>query len=174
MRERSERSSKDTPHRRPRMLRIVLALYLLVVACLCLPMTVASYSSVASDSTTGIVAKFKVEYAEQEDFSAGLDNIDLTGMKPGDTKSYQIQVTNNSEVSVSYTLTVETFGNLPLTCTLVRNGTQSVNSAGGVLSSEGLNDIWTLNVTWNHEDNNISYANMIDVVRVVVDFEQIN
>ena len=30
------------------------------------------------------------------------------------------------------------------------------------------NDIWTLNVTWNNENNDISYANMIDVVRVVV------
>ena len=158
---------------------MVIALYLLLVAALSVPMTVSKFESTASAEDSAVIAAFEVAYDEATEYDVNGDPvagmIDLSGdmMYPGDTRTYQIKVSNHSDVKVSYRAKGITYGTLPLQCTFRKATEPVVSQATGTLEYEGY-EIWKLIVTWPAADNESAYAGQIDAVKVVVDFEQVN
>ena len=152
----------------PRHMWTVIVLYLLAVLALTLPMTVSKFESTASGSDTAVVAKFKVnmDYGTKEDGQIWQSKtLNLTGLEPGDTKVFYVKVTNASDVNVKYTVSCETAGNLPLDI--------SYDKATGELAFDDTAEV-VVTVTWPSTENDPQYAEEVDYLRVVVNFEQIN
>lgn len=151
----------------PRHMWTVIVLYLLAVLALTLPMTVSKFESTASGSDTAVVAKFEVnmDYGTKSGENLQSQTLDLTGFKPGDARIFYVQVTNASDVNVKYTVSYETAGNLPLDI--------SYDQATGNLPFDDTAEVM-VTVTWPSEKNDSKYAEEVDYLRVVVNFEQIN
>ena len=139
----------------------VIALYLLAVLLLAIPMTVAKYESSASGSDTAVIARYDVGMTEN------VQSISLDTLFPGYSKTFTVNLVNNSDVSVSYKVDYVTEGNLPLDITVTEgNGTLGYdnNKTAEV----------TVTVEWPSADDNPKYADMVDSLRIVVDFAQID
>ena len=146
----------------------VVALYLLVVLLLAIPMTVAKYESSASGSDTAVIARYDVSMAYGSDAENLTNTLTLDKIKkPGDTQTFYVKVTNASDVSVSYKVDYVTADNLPLNIT--------INSKVGTLDYDVNNTkVVTVTVEWPAGENNPKYADMVDSLRIVVDFAQID
>jgi len=95
------------------------------------------------------------------------DPIYLVDFKPGDSITYDIKLTNSSEVAVQYTISYTTTGNLPLEYSEI-SGTMPAKTDGQVES-----DIEYI-IKWDSTKNDISHIGKIDVIQIIVKIEQID
>ena len=124
----------------------------------------ARYVSGDSDADAAQVAGFDI----QTDLTAQTENIVLENIKPGYTKTIELNVTNNSEVSVSYEFKVDSLGNLPLEYTFESDRTGQL-LVGGASSAHH-----TLTVSWPEDKNDVSFVSEIDIVSISVTCTQID
>lgn len=94
------------------------------------------------------------------------DEFNISGIKPGDSFDKTFKVENNSEVSIRYTLTIETTGNIPL------NFDKYV--IDGDLAPGESSDEETVKISWNKSENSYLYSNAFDVVTITVVCQQID
>lgn len=126
-------------------------------------------------------------------------DINVRGLRPGETKNYIFEVTNTendivSGVGQDYTIAVETTGNLPLDFALTNdgsnpahggrfvntgeNGTLTFNDGtaavrGGYLPhSVSVTHTYTLAVSWPMDRAGTEYTDEIDLVTLTVSSEQ--
>lgn len=171
--------------------RVLVILALVAVATsLFSSRTLAKYASRFSAGGTFTVAGFA---------GGGTVNFDvpLTDMTPGSVKPVRFTVCNfegekNSDVALTYSIRVETTGNLPLSFSLIGqkesddSSAQSVTAAG--LARDGEANVWTasggslpsasaegkkthsyeLSVSWPAGDYSGDYSHEIDMVTVSV------
>ncbi|MCH1981802.1 hypothetical protein MCG98_04355 [Ruminococcus sp. OA3] len=166
--------------------RIIAYLLYLAMACtVLLGVTYARYQSVVTG--TGTARTAAMEMNTTIDMSSA-----LRGLKPGETKEIQFEVSNKknadvSEVAQDYTITIVTTGNLPLIYQLASAGDKGKGSfAEASASSEGDSQVWTggflpaaetvhqyrLTVIWPVENADERFAGEIDLVTLTVDAKQ--
>ena len=159
--------------------------YLLFLTVVCTLVFGASYSRFASQATgTGTANIAEVALNSQIDLSEK-----LKGMVPGDTRAIEIQVSNRkdgaiSEVAQSYTVSIETTGNLPLAYSL---STKDTPTTGHALVQGGNPLVWTggllphtdptthtyiLTVSWPSGNAAPALTNESDLVTITVDSKQ--
>ncbi len=123
----------------------------------------AKYINSDSGDDTARVAKFEIgdNLAEQ------VAQVEIR-MAPGDAFDVEnyIEITNNSEVSVKYTLEVirET-NNLPIVIEEMKTGTIAANAGDETVG---------LNVSWPEEANDYCYSHEIDLITIKLTAEQID
>lgn len=156
----------------------VIALYLLAVLLLAIPMTVAKYESSASGSDTAVIARYDVSMAYGSDAQNLTNTLTLDKIKkPGDTQTFYVKVTNASDVSVSYKVGYVTEDNLPLKVSFSEDdGDTTDDDSTGELGYDnaGNTKVVTVTVEWPAGENNPKYADMVDYLRVVVNFTQMD
>ncbi len=124
----------------------------------------ARYVSGDSDQDAAQVAGFDI----QTDLTAKTEEIVLENIKPGYTKTVELNVTNNSEVSVSYEFKVDSSGNLPLTYTF------SSGRMGQLLVGSTSSAHHTLTISWPETENDVSFVSEVDIVSISVTCTQID
>lgn len=159
--------------------------YLLFLTVVCTLVFGASFSRFASQATgTGTANVAEVALNSQVDLSEK-----LKGMVPGDIRAIEIQVSNRkdgavSEVTQSYTVSIETTGNLPLTYSLATKDTPTTGHAldqsgnplvwtGGLLPhTEPTTHTYILTVSWPSGNAAPTLTNEIDFITITVDSKQ--
>ena len=143
----------------------------------------ARHATTANGSDSARVALFG------HDETVTLDEESLQGLKPGDSRTYTIAVTNArgenvSEVAQRYSINVVTAGNLPLEFSL-KKGSELVSSdstgktfsADDMVFAEGESKQevkYTLTATWPASKNGSKYAGVPDFIQVNVNAQQID
>ena len=175
--------------RKPRNMAMTLASVLL---CLVLGSSylvagmLAKYTSGDSEDDSSRVAKFSFFVSDVGDSHI----VDLRGIeKPGDELTYSFSVNSNSEVSVSYDITLMVNGSMPLTATVNTATPLSVSvpgndtgaeatreSAGTFTTNPGGGNDYTLTVNWPADQNDLEFASggSAAEVRLVVTGMQID
>ena len=161
---------------------IVFLLMLLIVA----PITIAKYVSSMSDNNNANIASFILIDDLNEIKNVKLNNI----RKPGDSQTVTFKVANFledkvCEVALEYNFTVETLGNIPLTCTVTSSGaTGSASYTSGNLStyqywsngyfnaSEMSTHTYSITVSWDILDNDASYVDEVEMLKISLSTEQ--
>ncbi|MCD2493252.1 hypothetical protein LQE92_11540 [Lacrimispora sp. NSJ-141] len=122
--------------------------------------------------------------------------IDVSGINPGATKTYQFKVVNAkdsqvSQVTQGYSISVKTTDNLPLTFTLSGGSSNPAGSGklvnegkivmtGGSGTAEGgilphtteTSHMYTLEVQWPKSETSTEYADEIDMITLQVEAYQ--
>ncbi|MBQ9744216.1 MAG: hypothetical protein IJW19_03735 [Clostridia bacterium] len=114
----------------------------------------ARYTSDGDDSNSANVAKYSVS-------STGTltESFVAQNLAPGYEDSKGIEITNNGEVDVKYTIIISSTGNLPLKFNwMEKRGTIEPNSTANE----------TLNIQWEEADSGSQYNNLTDVITVTV------
>lgn len=166
--------------------------YLLLLTLASLLLVSVSYSRYTSN-VSGTAAASVAVWSSQTSVPT---SIDISGLTPGATKTYDFSITNTkdnrvSEVSQEYSVTVETTGNLPLTFALspqdnipssvgtvipeqnLTIGSEKVTASGGTLPhSVTETHTYRLTVTWPPDANLTVYKDEIDLVTLTVDAHQ--
>ena len=144
----------------------------MIAACLCLTPTLSRYTSTGNGVATGYVAKFDMNF-EIPRFQSGQVYFDTEGqyfienIQPGWAADYVVTVTNQSEVTVDYSFSANTFQNLPLTVQLIggdMSGTLSINESA----------TFTVRFHWPKSENSPKYAEEIDAITFILHCEQID
>ena len=148
-------------HTRYKPLRALLIL-LLVLALCTLGEVTARFVSRAVGSDAANVAKFDVTVAGTMTESFGISESELA---PGESFEKTVSVTNNSDVTIRYTVRVESTGNLPLDF----SWTEYSKTLG-----VGESDSHDLTVTWRTEETSFLYSREVDDVRIHVTCEQVD
>ena len=86
-------------------------------------------------------------------------------LAPGESFAKTVSVTNNSDVTIRYTVRVESTGNLPLDF----SWTEYSKTLG-----VGESDSHDLTVTWRAEETSFLYSREADDVRILVTCEQVD
>lgn len=181
-----------TERRKKRSHWTVWLVYAVIVAALVSTTTLSRYITTVSGSGTATIATvdMKGHYTGQD-----VENIDVSGMTPGTTKTTTFTVVNFnganiSQVALSYTIEINTTGNLPLTYTLQCTNTGgsgtgiyitpatvltpgSPSTVGTLPHSTQTTHTYTLTVTWPSGENDPKYADEVDAVELIVRSEQI-
>ena len=150
------------------------------------PITVAKYISSMSDNNNANIASFILIDDLNEIKNVKLDDI----RKPGDSQTVTFSVCNYledrvCEVALEYDFTVETLGNIPLTCNVSSNaasGSASYTSgnlstyqywSNGIFnaSEKGLHT-YSVKVSWSIDNNDASYADEVDMLKISLSTEQ--
>lgn len=126
----------------------------------------ARYTATASGSDSARVAKFEVRSDLKEQTTDLV--LDLTNIKPGYIEEINLQVTNCSEVAVSYKFTVESLENIPLTFEF------SPSYEGQFLLGNTQTATHTLIISWPEAKNDVKFASEIDIVTIVLTCTQID
>ncbi len=133
----------------------------------------ARYSTGVTYTDGARVAKFNITDAIQQDGTA-IQQIDITGMQPGDTRNYTVTVTSDSEVAVYYTITAKTvYDNLPLTFTVLDSSNQPMERAT-IGANETDQKTYTLQVSWPSDKNSPDYAGKVDALAVTLTAVQVD
>lgn len=164
--------------------------YLLALAAVCTlvwGVTYARYRTDKKGAAKGTAATMALSVL---DGSGELNLSDrLAGMTPGESRTVSFTIANSkdgvaSQVAQTYSLTIETTGNLPLTYTLSHTGQAGAGGAfaageagsltwtGGRLSAGVASHTYTLTVTWPPEKSGAWYMHEIDAVTLRVDAAQ--
>lgn len=128
----------------------------------------AKYTARETDSDSGRIAKFDIS----ENGAYFSENL-LIETVPG-TINRKIALTNNSEVLVAYTVTIEnTTRNIPYTFS-VDGSTPAKDKCSVVcyLQPNSTNDI-TISATWS-EVGALKYIGMVDLIKLTVYAEQVD
>ena len=165
---------------------------IICVAVLCLTsvgITSAKYISQSHGNDSASVARFSPSLISE-------NNIDISDIKkPGDSteKTFKVQNfsgDNVSEVTMTYTITLKTTGNLPLTFTLLdangnslkvwdcngTNGQREYKYESPTVFSPGTTQshAYQLKVEWSNTQNDSKFSGMTDAVYVSVKWEQVD
>lgn len=142
-------------------LRALLVLLLALAVCTLGEIT-ARFVSRAVGSDSASVAKFDVTVAGTMTESFGISESELA---PGESFEKTVSVTNNSDVTMKYTVRVESTGNLPLDF----SWTEYSKTLG-----VGESDSHDLTVTWRAGEKSFLYSQEVDDVRIHVTCEQVD
>ena len=148
--------------------------------------------------TSGIFAKYTAEDGGDDSAAAaqfvfhterttGVELIDISTIRnPGDKVEYEFKVSNSDgarvcEVAQTYTVNVHVEGNMPIKCTLEKNGGASdtlntytdpsdrdVSLGAELVAKTEQNDIYLLSVEWPSDAKDDSYANGMAIGRVTL------
>ena len=165
---------------------------IICVAVLCLTsvgITSAKYISQSHGNDSASVARFSPSLISE-------NNIDISDIKkPGDSteKTFKVQNfsgDNVSEVTMTYTITLKTTGNLPLTFTLLdangnslkvwdcngTNGQREYKYESPLVFSPGVAQThdYTIRAQWQSDRNAARFSGMTDAVYVSVKWEQVD
>ena len=165
---------------------------IICVAVLCLTsvgITSAKYISQSHGNDSASVASFSPSLVYD-------NNIDISDIKkPGDSTEKTIKVQNFSgdsvsEVTMTYTITLKTTGNLPLTFTLLdangnslkvwdcngTNGQREYKYESPTVFSPGTpqSHTYQLKAEWSNTQNDSKFSGMTDAVYVSVKWEQVD
>ena len=165
---------------------------IICVAVLCLTsvgITSAKYISQSHGNDSASVARFSPSLISE-------NNIDISGIKkPGDSTEKPFKVQNFSgdsvsEVTMTYTITLKTTGNLPLCFTLLDadGNTLAVWTCDGIsgnqkyeyecpfVFSPGVAQAhdYKLKAEWSNTQNDSKFSGMTDAVYVSVKWEQVD
>ena len=124
----------------------------------------ARYTTSASGQDSARVARFEVTTNVQTQAR----DLVLTDIKPGYKQTINLQVENQSEVSVRYAFKVESYENLPLVFSFDQGGT------GELLLGQSQTALLTLTITWPEDKTDVEYVSEIDLVTVVLVCTQID
>ncbi len=151
-------------------------LLLVIVTAMLIPGMYARFLTRANGGDSAKVASFSITSQLLDASDVLTEKIDLS-MKPGDTETYTIKIKNDSEVSVSCTLTVANqTGNLPLELSL-NGGTPDHATVSITADSHSPGDAvhtYTLTVHWPTTDNQYTYQGKLDRLTVTVSCVQID
>ena len=169
--------------------RILSYLFLLTAATMMiLGLSYAKYTREVKGTAAATVAVWGSESTSE--------NIDITGLKPGDSKTFTLKVTNTmnnkvSEVTQDYTITLKITNNLPLTYTI--SGVSDPSSIGTLINIPNSLDLtdgsitltggslphtntvthtYTITVAWPIDENNKELADEIDAITLTVNAKQ--
>lgn len=147
-------------------------LYLMLVLGVSVPLTLSRYTSEAVGEDAGQVAKFDVDMvmtiSDDTDIEVSADYL-IENAKPGWENEYTLLITNSSDVTVAYDLSlVRPFENLPLEFTL------DEKKSGMLLS--GASVMLTIQGVWIPTDanQNPKYADEVDMVTFIIRYEQVD
>ena len=165
--------------------RIPYLLYAIIVVLLISTVTLSRYLTTVSGSGSADVASMVLNGTEVA--------IDVSGICPGDSRTLLFSVSNDesgdiSDVIQSYTITLETTDNIPLTFSLSSGDAAGTDHAlTPALTSENNIHVWTggalphttgtvhnytLTVAWPSGESDPKYAKEVDAVRLTVDSVQ--
>ncbi len=151
----------------------------------------AKYTTSDSGANSARTAKFNFYVKDGTDSHI----VDLSGInKPGDSKTYSFSVNSASEVSVTYDITLEVNGSMPLTASVNKAATPSVtvlsvtvpgdddgdsvtkSGAGTFTPNAASADSYELTVNWPSDQNDLAYASAgsAAVVRLIVTGKQVD
>lgn len=140
---------------------LTIAKYILLFVILTIyPMSslYARYVSKNSSTQSAVVAKFDVN----EYFSA--EQSFPISIKPGENVSRDIIINNNSDVAVNVTIVVENVtNNLPL---IFLDADEEI--------PPHTTEVVSINVIWNENDNSYEYAEMVDVIKLLITAQQVD
>lgn len=168
-------------------------LCLVLVSIYLLTNLYARYTAADTGSDSARVALF----GSSESVTLDNGSNRLAGMVPGDTATYEITVSNArgnnvSEVAQSYSIEVETAGNLPLTFALSEKGASAIPESPTATSTRAFpthtfvsddmhfaagtagSKTYKLTVTWPADKTDAKYANVPDFIQVNVNVSQID
>lgn len=118
-------------------------------------------------------------------------NLDTAGLHPGETKTYEISITNKKNGSVSqvaqeYSISLETTNNLPLTYTIeakdlvsgkgtyltkkkfdLTSGKDEI-TGGNLPYTESITHTYTLTVEWPSNMNDAAYMDEVDSITLTI------
>ncbi len=138
----------------------------------------ARYSASGESGDGARVAKFSIEGGELLDPSQSI----AANLMPGEFDQATIQIQNNSEVAVKYTITVtnET-KNLPLEFSMEKKAEPSAELSeqpDGTYTAQqlpgGHTDEYTLSIRWNEANKDPALMGMVDHITVTVTAAQID
>ena len=146
---------------------IMLSLLIMVVLSFSLVGNLlAKYSTGAGNSETARVAKFRIT-------ESGISTVSISSEKfrPGFTFEQPVEVTNESEVAVTYVLAKTTTGNLPLRFEL--NGQDFSNSTySDTIEPNSEKRSYVMKVIWPESENNPEYSGMVDSIKLMLTVNQ--
>lgn len=156
-----------------------IAALLLCLTCLTTSMVAglyARYTMTSGGSSAARVAKFSINETNY------YDSVTLNvAMVPGESVNKSVSVTNNSEVSVHYSVTIRnTTRNLPLHLTVGgADQTSAFNSDSGYtiaadLAPNGSSTSLSFSINWPAAQTSSGYSGMVDEVTVAVTAAQID
>ena len=172
-------------------------LLLTMVSLMVVSLSFARYSTQVSGMATASVAAWGADYTTSEQVS---NTIDISGLVPGGTQDYKFRIINEkdgkiSEVAQSYSITVDTTGNLPLEFvlsldpastvqgkTLVNSSApaaltftnnKSVMEGGELPPAISSSHDYILTISWPEGQNGAVYSGEIDLVTLTVKAQQI-
>lgn len=83
-------------------------------------------------------------------------------VKPGDTETYDVTVTNQSETAIHYEIAVENkYNNLPLECQMLDSNDNEITQ-GDIAAGDSSKHTYKLRITWPKNQNDASYAGKTD------------
>lgn len=172
-----------------RLLRTAIGLCLAAICLASIGMAFAKYHSEANAHDSANAALFSPSLISE-------NNIDISGIKkPGDSTEKTFKVQNFSgdsvsEVTMKYTISLKTTGNLPLCFTLLdadgnslgvwicngMNGQREYKYESPTVFSPGVNEThgYRLKAEWPAGQNGAQFAGMTDAVYLSVIWEQVD
>ncbi len=158
-------------NRKPHVFMLRAAAVLLILVLLSASMVAgryARYTTTASGSDSARVAKFHVTHSGEIPEAVQTIRVNL---RPGEKCPYSIQVVNDSEVAVAYTITAKSkYENLPLEFSLI-DSDQPV--AAAVLVPGETKDL-QYQVSWPADKNDDKYIGMVDLIHLTIQASQID
>ena len=124
-----------------------------------------------NDESTDIARVAKFDITE-----SGVSEIVVSSDKfyPGYTLIQPIEINNNSEVAIDYTLTVEILtDNLPLILNMNEITDRSITINKKLQPNSGT-ETYNLTINWPEEENSLDYSMMVDVIKLSVNAIQID
>ncbi len=141
----------------------------------------ARYAASGQSSDNARVAKFSMEFSIKE--NGALSESIQADFRPGDSKDVTLQIQNNSEVAVEYTVAVtnET-NNLPLSFGMKKAGSTSAGTGAATVTEQKLpgspGDEYTLHMEWKENAENAKdpdrYMGKVDYITITVTATQID
>ena len=104
------------------------------------------------------------DFTVTSELTAGVERLHIQGMKPGDTKSYEVTITNKSEIAIQCTVSAQ-------------NVTESLRVTMSTVQKEiaiGESTTITFVIEWDLEKNSLDFMGKSDVVQLTVDVSQID
>ena len=152
--------------KKPRRILPIYLVYLLIVTFLLSGVSFSQYATTTSGEESARVAAFDV--SQTGSFSA----LFQLQVMPGFRETYEIVLTNKSEVTVDYTLSAEQLAdNIPLQIRFLDESGLTVSDSFSAGSSESRT--YTLEVVWDASKNNAAYSYEVDAIRVVLTATQV-
>ncbi len=157
-------------------LRVAAVLFYLTLCTTCLVSGLyARYSTNTQSSNQARVAKFSIKG------DGILSQTIEAALIPGENETTSLNIHNNSEVAVEYTVTVSNeTGNLPLHLKMTKTGSTQVQEGTGPITfteprlSGGQVDQYGLEIQWKAEDNGADWMGKVDHIAVTVTAAQID
>ena len=123
--------------------------------------TLAKYMSSKTDNNSSVVAKFNVSEALE---NGGAEQVLTVKLKPGESVTERVLVTNSGDVLIKYTITViNSTNNLPL---------EFIGYTGTIAPGQA-DFVCPITITWPKEKNDPSFSGKVDMIKISIQVEQV-